>query len=489
MPAPPLARTYSVTYNGLAITPGAGYGLRGGPATRIEEDSFFFSFFVLIVESTTAAAEAKFQAIEEAFEVDGADFNITLGGYSRDFSEDANTGFDIRAKATHDPESPRNSDRAREYFCTVEGSRPFVRGGEDPGFEGLVSFGYTVDKDASNLRTIRMQGAYTAQPGPPAVSASAQYAAQITTLVDAIHDLIDASANFDNLADFNEFDKRNKVHVFNHLYVENLTDKIVGGGDLDIVDPVIEVLSSTTAPETSEAGISAPVQVTVSYRASIDAERTKALASIFSSKILPRMIEAAKLEAGVGVGAGFEVVAIDPGLNLRNNTIDALLVCRIYANTSTLKIIDSSTDDIQKGLVFVPVHNGNPASVLMYQRIVVATRTRVVGVLVVGGKSKALSVLNVVAPEKAYTAQAVLGAGSPKQTGAPIPPSSAPRFGASGGGWVEVGRTEPTTKRVVGVSPNTVELSSASRTIVSRYVTSPRIREATTGFSGTAAGT
>lgn len=486
MPAPSLARTFSVTYNGLAVTTAAGYGLRGGPTTRIEEDSFFFSFFIVVSESTTAAAEAKWQAIEDAFGVDGGDFSIVLGGYSRTFSEAANTGFDIQAKAIHNDSSPRDSDKSREYFCTVEGSRPFVRAGEAAGFQGLVSFGYTVDKDASNLRTIRMQGAYTAQP-TGTVSASAQYAAQIDDLVTAIHDLVDNSANFDNIADLNEFDKRNKIHVFNHLYVENLTDKIVGGGDLDITDPVIEVLSSTTSPETSSRGVVAPIQVTVSYRASIDAERTKALASLFSQKVLPRMIQAAKLEAGVSVGIGFEVVAIDPGLNLRNNTIDALLVCRVYTTSNVLKIIDSSTDDIQKGLAFVPIHDENPVSVYMYQRQIIAVRTRVVGVAVVGNKAAALAALNGVAPENPFIAQAVLGAGSPRQNGAPIRPEDAPRFGASGGGWVEVGRTEPTTNRFVGVAPNDVEISSASRTVVSRYVRSPRIRDATTGFSGTGA--
>ena len=485
MGAPPLTRTFKVGYGSLSIETSTGYTLLGGPSVRIDEDSFSIAFDVLISESSTSAAEAKWAALEAALGLDEQDVTLTLGGFERTFSQDANTAFNIVARCNCNDSSPRNSAYSREYHCEVEGDIPFDRTGEDAGYQGLRTLGFTVEKTQENRRTVSIAGSYTAQPdtGSGVVSARAQYDDQLQDLEDAILDLVDDMVDWDIIGSQVEEEKRGKVIAFRRLHVEGLTAKLAGGaGDLDVIDPFIQTVANYVAPSTSSRGIRSPVDVTVVYRCGVDAERTKDLQTVFTSKVRPRMIEAAQASIG-NTSTGFAVLAVNPGLDLSSNRINAQMVVRLFEPGNILATFDSTQDQIDKGLEVVPVHDGNPASGLVFQRFLGASRSRAVGVMVLGDEAAAVAALDALAPEKPYTA-ATIGAGSPTQSGGPIDLESVPKFGVSGGGFLEVSRSEAKTKRIVGLVNEDVEITQATRTIVSQYVAKPQIRDATSAFTG-----
>jgi hypothetical protein len=354
-------REFSISYNGLAI-PSTQSGLKlevhGVHQIRKSSRDFDVSFDVVVYAPTSAITGANFRSacieIETKFRAPLADLviaqsTIGAGGDTGNLLELRSTRREaLNAEAEVEKVgSQADSARSRLYRVTISGELPYQQSTAltISGGAGLRDVEVIVEFGASRRAQLTIAGEYTGQPGVSSVSASAQYAAQISALVTAAMNEVTATwpAVGKPFSERTSRDKTNDTMRFERVYKEIITsESLAGADDADVIDQrlTIErvVSEHSTDPDT---GVLAPQELRVSYEADID-KTNKNLREKWESVLQPFVISRVRSITTAGtISLVSESLMLDPVDNMiRANMVFMGWTAQKFASL----LVDTATD-------------------------------------------------------------------------------------------------------------------------------------------------
>lgn len=464
-----VTRNLAITYGNITVGGVSSYILHDTYLLSLDYDELDLQFRVLIAESTETLFKARVAALEAEFRKPYQDLSITIGSSTYTYQQSDNTLLDAQPSIQKAAESRANTNLSREYICRVRGGRAADLSGESSGYVGLVSLETQVKTAANGQRTVVISGAYTAQPSSN--DAQAQYNSQISDLETAILDGVDASTDWEELDEEKTLDRNDRVMRFTKAFQEIIYPQSQSVDDHPAIKtPSIFVQASQTGIDDSIPNAEKPVEVTVGFLATIDKSQSTDLKTLWLTVIRPHMIQTARDYLTTTVGP-IAVMASNPGFDPTSNVIRASLDLLVFTSSPLISATVTTTESVAKPFRLVPLFGQNPYAFYIMPTTGSAVRQTRVDVLVRGFQDQAIAQIEAVAPERPFTPGSFgQGDGALPGTGEAVAPQDVPPIGGRGGGWLEVERTRPETKKVVGIGTDQVDLYRASQIITAVYV-------------------
>ena len=457
--------SFSIQYGSVTVGGGSSILLNGAYLINLDYDSLDVQFNALITEASVSAFRSQVTALEEEFRKPYQDLIISIGGTTYTFSQSDNTLFDAQPSITKAANSPANTGLSREYICRVQGGKAADLTGEADGYVGLVEVSTQVQTAPSGQRRVTFSGTYTAQP--EGNNAKAQHDDQIDDLVTAILDGVDNSTDWELIDQPIVADRNDRLYQFTRTYQEIIYKQSQTVDDHPAIkDHSMFVQSSEPGISDSVKQTSKPVEVTVGFSAIIDKNETTDLKTLWLTTIRPHMLQTARDYVSTAPSE-IAVISADPGLDPTKNVIKASLNLLIYSGSNLINAIISESIEITKGFRLVPLASNVPWEAYVLPSTGSGVRERKVSLVVRGSEQAARDQLSLFVPEVPYTTARVgPGSGVMPGQGEAISPSAVPKFGLSGGGWLEVSTSKPISRRLV----DSVELHQASQSVFYIYV-------------------
>lgn len=358
MPAPAVTREFSITYGAVTIGGDQGqYLLDRNYSFRQDYETASFEGLVVVNATTETDLATAVQTLIAEFRKINQAATIKHGTSTtlKSFSHSSNTGFLSRASVEKDDLDPRNSGRAQVYRVRVAFQLP----ADASGKSGLRESSIDVTTAATGEREYRVTGTYTASGGS---SAKAQYEAQIASVLSTLE--TDLTGTWERLAHQVTYDDENKVARFTRTGREIIFSQSSAGlNHAAIKNPSLVVSSEASAPgDASDA--QRPLRVLVQYEAEIDKAETQDLIGFYNATIKPWLVEHARNVAG---GAPAALVRSTPIPDYQRNRIAATLELLVVSGSPILEHRIRTRDDDDKGIVLLPVWDGNPKAKLKFQ--------------------------------------------------------------------------------------------------------------------------
>jgi hypothetical protein len=335
---------------------------------------------------TTAATEAAFAtecaAVEAAFATPRARLRVIQGSQTLlDFNPATNSGYNARPLVVKAGDIA-DTGRSRRYQVRVEVDMPADLSGQNGRRESTVD----VSKTASGRRAMRLDGVYTALGSN---SAREQYEASIdayvTTLTTALGGtwelLEESSASADDT---------DKLLTFARTYQELIfAQSSAATDDAEVFGQRLFITRTKIAPGDADGKNAARLlELSVSYEASIAKTNTKLKAKWDDSV---RAYVMSKVEEVAGTGS-LAITSEVPRFDYDENRIAVAMTVLAVSSSSVLQASVSTEDDIDAGIIPVPVWSGKGHDKYMLQGAAthirrITERTRTSGKAAAGGSS------------------------------------------------------------------------------------------------------
>lgn len=381
-----VTRELSITYNSFTVGGSTARQITDYPVVESAYETGVFEFSFITSASTAAAFQTEVAAVEAAFRTPRADLTVTYGsGNTVSWKQSNNTGFDANPVITKRGDIG-DSGRSRRYWVRIEFGMPADNVNTSFRRYSTVSINYS----PSRVRTVTINGVYTANSTDGTTGSYAQYRAQILTYGQTVTSGLDSNATWEVIGEpdisRNETDK---VTQFTIVYKEIIQDQSAAGlDDQDIVDPVMVISVQRVRPGDSSSGqivasgggsestgwalvdpngtIAAPIGIptptdtaghairpaiiTISYQCAINKERTTNLSAKWNSTIRSFLIFTAGDISGYSVTLVDEKVSYDQYENRISAEMQFLgYTGSVYSQTITV------SDSIEYGINLVPV--------------------------------------------------------------------------------------------------------------------------------------
>jgi len=426
---PAVSRTLLIEYGSLTLGGASEYLLNEEFLLSSGLDRLRLVFRVVIAEASAAAMMSLATALEDEFAIPHQDIVINLAGQIETYKNGDNTAFNIapswRKTGRYD------SDKSREYECTIEADIPYVDGAAAPKI-GLREFSLEVTAGSNNRRVLTISGLYDARPG--GLNGRASYDAQIDALETTSQNKIDAAVDWEPKGRNSTEDVNDKKVRFRSVFEERIHRQSLGIANVpEINEQELIIETSNTAPGDYTRS-PRPTDVSVSFSADIDKDLTTDLKSVWEKKILPAIIAQIKTDTGASKIA---ITRIAPRFDHDNNTIEASLsgiaITRGDVMSSSVRIEESEPSPAR----YAPVWDGSRHAKFILPIAGALTRTVSQTYTVHGNKRKALKFAD--AAFDFFGTDPFTGPGNAdKFPGGAV--RDAPEYGGTGGAWFRFGR-------------------------------------------------
>lgn len=464
-----VSRSASITYGSVTVGGGSSTLLRGNIGLDGDYDSRTLVFNAVVRAASSGAFATAVNNFEAEFSKPRQDLNITFGSIDVDYSESNNTAFNIQPTWRKVQGSDVNTGLSREYTVSITFGLPANLTGEDH----LRDLNVSVDATGSEVRTIKIDGTYTAvASGNDAV---AQYEAEISDLITAISEAVDNSVEWDELVP-TQYVRDNKDFVvgFSVILRERVLD-LTG----TLIDPSTapEIKNIRFAAATRQVGpgdalltTKRPIEVVCQFSCDVKKSETTDLKGTYQQKIFRWLKTRAELAAdGVSMG----VLANNVNFDYQENRIEARVEFLVNSQGNLIRSSITSRDAEKKGIALVGVHDENPHAAYIMPAFGSYVRETTVSVTIIGNKAAAQALALQMLPAPSTIGGQVGRSAGIFNTGAgAISRNSVPDFGASGGSFVQLERDEIGGESVLGLD-GTTRITEYAETVVSRYVADP----------------
>lgn len=389
-----VTRELSISYGGFSVGGSTARQVTDYPMVESAYENGVFEFSFITSAATAAAFQTEIAAVEAAFRKPRQDLTVTYGsGNTVSWKQSDNTGFDANPVITKRGDIG-DSGRSRRYWVRIEFGLPADNVSTSFRRYSTVSINYS----PTRIRTVTINGVYTANSTDGTTGSIAQYLAQIATYATTVLSGISASASWEKISEpdvsRNETDK---VTQFTTVYREIIFNQAQGVvNNAAIVNPTLTISREREAPGDSDgiklkfatsvggggtqvqpfgvqvgsAGAATrPITLNVVYSCGVDYTATQDLTGLWTNTIRPFIINTVK-----ALGSKVVLVNEKPNYGEYDNTFSASMQFLSYESTifqQTVEVEDSTFF----GKSLVGVWDKNPFAKYKFQSTATRTKT------------------------------------------------------------------------------------------------------------------
>jgi hypothetical protein len=362
-----LDRDSKVTYGSLVIggaASGTNYHFDGHFEMSLGYEAGSIEFDVIIAEASLAEATfvTREQALRDAFRLPEQRLLIELGSTTRhDFNPTAgasgNSGFNA-VPSIRRLEDEVTTGRSSRYRCGVTWDMPADLSGRN----GLQAVSVRVTLSESRRKFVTIAGTYTALTTN---DATAQHDASISAYETSVLDAVIGAGTWQRLTAVTDRDITDKTISFVRTYEEIVAQEAVGVlDDTDLLNQQMSISAADQAgTPVSNTNAEPFLNLTAVYSVSVDKTSTTDLEAKWTDVIRPHLIS----EIGLVSGAGATLIdEATPTYDIPNNRISAVVRARVQ-RSSLVEEVTETRDQLQHGLMFVPLASGSQFEYARYQ--------------------------------------------------------------------------------------------------------------------------
>ncbi len=396
----------------------------------------------------------------------------------------ANTGFNQNPSISKQG-SKHDSSRSRKYDISVELDLP----ADYAGRSGRQQETIAVDYDESNIRTVNIEGVYTAIGSN---DARQQYFASIAAFVVEVLTDYGGSGSYNLIAQQHSEDTENKICRFRRAYKEIIYAEYADAlNHAAIINAQFAYTRHQVAPGDSRQDVRRLEEIAVSFDCGVDKSQTTDVYGLWNDTVRPYLISQAKSIFSLGACA---LVDIAGGVTKSGNRIRATLTIMAVSESNVVQLTRTVRIEDLSGKVLTPAIDGaGPLSKHVYngpgnlRRITTVSMVALEGSGGGGGGAGGTGAGGGISGGGGFSfgggqSVGIFGKASGAATTAlvqaalsdgDVPAQDQGAAPAAETGWVRISYTLDTTPKYIGLPPDQLQLSETVSVTVEEYVTSP----------------
>lgn len=348
-----MPRALSITYGSLTV------GLNGDASIHLVDKYTFatsyaearIDFDVVVSNATRATFLAAEAALVAEFRKPDQAVSIVLSATSRHSYNPADgTNTALRTSATC-RKLGRDDDTANSarYACSIVCALPADLSGRAGRREATVS----VQKGPAGLGVAVFSGVYTALT---ANSARTQYQGAVGTWIDSIVSGL-GSGTWKLAGEQFEFDDLNKVLRFSRTYEEEILADLAGVDTSALINQRLSIRRTLLGGNFAPGFQTQPlVLASVDYSTSVLRSVTTDLVSVYATVVRPHVVA----HVGEVIGGTVVIQREEPVFDRTGNRIAVSMTLQIDSGSEFIASRLEVSDDLDPGIIFLPVWSGDP---------------------------------------------------------------------------------------------------------------------------------